>query len=209
MTKEISRQRRGMMEVRYSTASSSKAGPHPLRLAVARRSSNADMTKRKSVDNSDIRVSSDFSSMNSLQLYEATGETSTISLVQKGRLVAAPSPSGRGDRDTTTTTTPTTSIATPTSFFPPFFHGAQSKQAVDPFGSDAAEAVVPPDEQAVRMIQAVVAPPSAPLSTTPLFSSQKDKQDRLKSSSSVRVAVKGEFKVWASLLSTKHVSRAF
>jgi hypothetical protein len=177
MTKEISTQRRSMMEIRYTSASSS--AENPLHLAHARRGSSVDLAHRRySYDNSSLPERTDFSAMNSLQLYEATGETNTASLIEQGKMIASQSRPKDGKPST--------------SFFPPFFHGAKANE----FGDYDAEAALLHDAKAVDMIQAVVEAHTAALKPPTCYvSPQKMKLEKYKTNSFVRVALNGDFKV--------------
>jgi hypothetical protein len=181
MTKEISNQRRRMMEIRYTSASASTRAENPLYLALARRGS-LELTRRNSFDTSNLDVGTDFSAMNSLQLYDATGETKTSSLIEKGKMIATQSHTKDGKASTT-------------SFFPPFFHGSKDNQYVD----YAAEAAMLHDEKVVDLIQSVVEAYAAALKPSAYYiSPQKMKQDKHKMNSFVRVALNGDFKVLRS-----------
>ncbi len=164
------------MEIKFSSASSTS--DNPLELAFRRRNS-AILSSETLRPEGTATGGSDLSIMNSLELYQATGETSTSSLVEKGKMIATQINTGSNTKKTT--------------FFPAFFHGTKLRQFVD-YDSEAAQLH---DAKVVTLIEGVrEAHMNAATSTSPVA---KNKKGSNKSNDSfslyVRVATNGDFKV--------------
>jgi hypothetical protein len=201
MNKEISHQRRSMMALRYTSASSSDEMPLH-HLTMTRRSSIGHSAfSSPSAATSAAAVGSDLSAMNSLQLYQATGETKTSSLLEKGKMIATESNSRDGKSKSTV-------------FFPPFFHNS-SKTDQRQFVDFEAEAALVHDSKVVAMIQTVVGAPVESITATTggvgagddkplsllaslasLATSPTKKQAKHKMTTFIRVTLHGEFKVF-------------
>ena len=182
MSKEISIQRRSMLESRYTSATSS--AENPLHLAQMRRNSFSEFAKQ-SINKSGLSTGRrDFARMNSLELYEATGETNTSTLIEKGMMAATQEISNTGKSK---------SIL----IFPPFFHGTNVKH----FAADD-DMTNMHDEKVVEMITAIVDAHAAALKPTLFYiSPQKMKQEKLALNSSVRVSLNGKFKIHLEAIS--------
>mmetsp|Transcript_11297 Transcript_11297/g.20935 ORF Transcript_11297/g.20935 Transcript_11297/m.20935 type:complete len:1260 (-) Transcript_11297:75-3854(-) len=188
MSKDISSHRRRLMQVRYTSAASSS--DNPLQLAQSRRGSGVENARRKSLDTSTGRPN--LFRMNSLELYEATGETTASALIEKEKKLAS-----QGD----------SSEIKSKPFYPPFFHGTSHMR--DYVDHDETEATLSHDVKAVSMIEAIVNAHTAALSPSPYYMSpQKMKQEKLAMNTFVRVALKGAFNSHLEAISA-HTGESF